>query len=357
MFKDFTFLLKSSNYNKRLFFVTKNNFFSTQHFHYSAHKMSNSVDISNFLSTIAPPLDGSLYKGQSGRIGVLGGSKDYTGAPYYAGMAALRTGAELLYLFTADEAAIPIKSYSPELMVTPVYGQNYGLDNNQQSMVQAVTSLFPRLHSLVIGPGLGRDANVLSGVAQIIQKAKEQNLPIVIDADGMWLVTMQPDIVQGYKNAILTPNKIEYERLKEKVLGNNNNNVNNEKEELKQLCISLGNITIVKKGKEDLISNGINTFVCDQLGTPRRCGGLGDILSGTIGTIQGWINMKGIDKKVLNYNKDDLQLLACLSSCYLVRTTSFKAFEKHKRSMTAPDVLNLIGDTFEQICPTTISKM
>jgi NAD(P)H-hydrate repair Nnr-like enzyme with NAD(P)H-hydrate dehydratase domain len=46
-------------------------------------------------------------------------------------MAALRTGAELLYLFTADEATTAIKSYSPDLMVAPVYGKDWGLADNQ----------------------------------------------------------------------------------------------------------------------------------------------------------------------------------------------------------------------------------
>ena len=66
----------------------------------------------DLLLDIAPPLDGSAHKGQAGRVGVLGGSVDYAGAPYYAGMAALRVGAELLYLLTAEEATGPIKSYT-----------------------------------------------------------------------------------------------------------------------------------------------------------------------------------------------------------------------------------------------------
>ena len=73
--------------------------------------------VRHFLQHVAPPLDGTAHKGQAGRVGVLGGSKDYTGAPYYSGQAALSVGADLLYLFTAEEACIPIKSYSPELMV------------------------------------------------------------------------------------------------------------------------------------------------------------------------------------------------------------------------------------------------
>lgn len=40
---------------------------------------------------IAPRLDGSLSKGDSGRLLVVGGSLEYTGAPYFAAISALRT--------------------------------------------------------------------------------------------------------------------------------------------------------------------------------------------------------------------------------------------------------------------------
>lgn len=54
---------------------------------------------------------------QLGRVGVFGGSKDYTGAPFFASISALRVGADLVYVFTAEEAAPALKAYSPELMV------------------------------------------------------------------------------------------------------------------------------------------------------------------------------------------------------------------------------------------------
>lgn len=57
---------------------------------------------------------------QLGRVGIFGGSKDYTGAPFYASIASLRMGADLAYVFTAQEAAPAIKAYSPELMVRRV---------------------------------------------------------------------------------------------------------------------------------------------------------------------------------------------------------------------------------------------
>lgn len=51
------------------------------------------MDAMNMIRTVKaciPPLDGSSHKGQAGRIGVVGGSLEYTGAPYFAGISALR---------------------------------------------------------------------------------------------------------------------------------------------------------------------------------------------------------------------------------------------------------------------------
>jgi ATP-dependent NAD(P)H-hydrate dehydratase len=36
---------------------------------------------------------------------------------------------------------------------------------------------------------------------------------MVIDADGMWLVTQKPGIIRGCTHAVLTPNVAEFKRL------------------------------------------------------------------------------------------------------------------------------------------------
>lgn len=61
-----------------------------------------------------------MHKGEAGRIGIIGGSSEYTGAPYYAGIAALKFGCDLVHIFCTQSAAIPIKCYSPELIVHPL---------------------------------------------------------------------------------------------------------------------------------------------------------------------------------------------------------------------------------------------
>lgn len=69
---------------------------------------------------ILPKLHKDLHKGQSGRIGIVGGSKEYSGAPYFSAISSLRVGADLSYIFTTKEAAPVIKSYTPELIVLPL---------------------------------------------------------------------------------------------------------------------------------------------------------------------------------------------------------------------------------------------
>ena len=61
----------------------------------------------------------SFFCRSSGRLGIIGGSQEYTGAPYYAAYAPLRIGADLSYLYTHPDAAPILKSYSPDLIVHP----------------------------------------------------------------------------------------------------------------------------------------------------------------------------------------------------------------------------------------------
>lgn len=55
----------------------------------SSFQMS-SLQILKIARGIIPPLTSSLHKGQLGKIGVIGGCLEYTGAPFYAGISAMR---------------------------------------------------------------------------------------------------------------------------------------------------------------------------------------------------------------------------------------------------------------------------
>ena len=49
-------------------------------------------------------------------------------------------------------------------------------------------------------------------------QVKNANIPLVVDADGLWYLTTTPHIVKGYTKAILTPNAMEFARLVKVVL-------------------------------------------------------------------------------------------------------------------------------------------
>ena len=82
----------------------------------------------------------------------------------------------------------------------------------------AILPWFPRLHSLVIGPGLGRDPAIIASVRALMAEARKMKKTMVIDADGLFLVTSDPSIVEGYRETILTPNEAEFQRLYSKVV-------------------------------------------------------------------------------------------------------------------------------------------
>ena len=211
-------------------------------------------------------------------------------------------------------------------------------------MVHQVTSKIDRLHVLVIGPGLGRCPMVCEATARIIRYAMTQNLALVLDADALWIIA-QPQyrsLLKDYANVVLTPNVVEYKRLfDDKELTDDNNN--------SQPPHLLKEATVVQKGRFDTISrNGQTLMECHQMGGKKRSGGIGDVLAGTIGTLVAWHDIlasSGSKQRDLHQDPADNSLLAlsCWTACCFVKVATQLAFERKKRSMTAPDVLDHLG--------------
>lgn len=70
-------------------------------------------DLLKKMVSIFPKLIPTASKGQSGRVAVVGGSFEFTGAPYYSAISALRVGADLSHIFCSKFSSAAIKSYSP----------------------------------------------------------------------------------------------------------------------------------------------------------------------------------------------------------------------------------------------------
>lgn len=86
---------------------------------------------------------------------------------------------------------------------------------------------------------------------------------------------------------------------------------------------------------------------CQIKGTPRRCGGQGDILTGTIALFIHWARLKA-DPENNIYSSQHL-IQGALAGCEFVRFTSRKTFERIGRSMKANDVIGEIPEVVRQI--------
>lgn len=240
------------------------------------------------MQRIIPTLSHKHHKGSLGKIGIIGGCLEYTGAPYYAGMSAMRVGVDLAHIFCSEKAGLAIKSYSPDLIVHPILPDDQDYADSDQSKVidQAVSRVsewLPRMTSLVIGPGMGRGKGMIQCAKRLVALAREKGLPMVIDGDGLSAVVCSwPDLVKGYSKVVLTPNWAEYRRLCVSV------GCPEDGTKIEELCEKFGGVTIVQKGEQDVISNGQITITCDEQGSPRRCGGQGDLTAGFLGALLFW---------------------------------------------------------------------
>jgi ATP-dependent NAD(P)H-hydrate dehydratase len=314
---------------------------------------------------IIPPLDGTLHKGQSGRVGVLGGDIDYTGAPFFAAISALRVGVDLSHVICSPTAAGVIKSYSPDLIVHPILNVNTPIC----SVRTQLSALLSRLHVLVIGPGLGREEYMLNFARLALDIAKEQGMFLVLDADGIYMAGRQLDLVSGYRRAVLTPNVVEFKRLSEQVGIDPNTPP---EEQASSVSRALGGVTILQKGKLDIIATNTEgaksrvahdvskispnegeqneVVIVDDEGGMKRCGGQGDILSGSVGAFLAWA--KCYESGAFGDNAmpvSRMPILAAIGASIVTRTASRRAFQREGRGVVTQDMLKEIGGAFAEI--------
>jgi ATP-dependent NAD(P)H-hydrate dehydratase len=206
----------------------------------------------------------------------------------------------------------------------------------------------------------------------VIEAARKQNMPFVLDADGLNLAQARPDLVHGYRECILTPNVVEFGRLcKSQGIDSKKFKDGKGAEELSK---ALGGVTIIQKGGEDYISNGDKTFVCDVQGGLKRSGGQGDTLTGSLATFLAW--RKAYLDKIWEHDGDldsvELLALAAFGGSALTRVSSpliawstllmrqecsRLAFEKAGRSLQASDLTEEVHVAFKNLFEESTPKL
>ena len=350
------------------------------------------IEITSIKNEIIKKLSVNSKKGENGCVAAIGGSLEYTGAPYYSAISSLKAGSDLSHVFCHKESAIPIKSYSPELIVHP------GFDiYSNDILLKKTERWFKSMNSILIGPGMGREPDIEKIFVEFSEKISEfKNIPLIYDADGVWFWVdintkneVDKNILEKINNnekLIMTPNFTEFEKMC-KILGDKfkkenieeqkkfiddiyDKKFNGEKiikindfanvEKYKDIFINEINLCqefknkfiLVKKGKCDIITDGKELYIVKNNGSLKRTGGIGDLLSGLINCYCGMINQRLKENKEYNQKcllTHDILIKCCILACFVCRAASESAFEKMKYSLTAPDIISELPNIVNKI--------
>ncbi len=241
----------------------------------SVKPIAHIIDHKDFLALL-PSRAIDAHKGSSGHVLVIGGDLGFGGAPLMAAEMAARTGAGLVGVATQRVNVSAVIARQPELMAV-------GVESGQMFL-----PLLNKPTVLVVGPGLGQSAWSEQLLYHALSEL-EQGKKLVIDADALNLLASGrlclPKPQSTYSNNwVLTPHPGEAARL----LNTSIAAIQADRiTAINALHAKYGG-TIVLKGAGTLVlTNDRRLYVCDAGNAGMATGGMGDVLSGLIGSLVG----------------------------------------------------------------------
>lgn len=218
---------------------------------------------------LLPPRRRGSHKGDSGKVLVIGGGP-YSGAPAFTGMAAMRSGIDLVFVATPEPAATPVAIYSPNIIVKPLEGSVLGPEH-----VDKLLSMSADFDAVAIGPGLGDAKQTMLAVQRFVSKCRK---PLVIDADAIGACGSKPHVLKG-RTAVLTPHAGEFRRLTGRAPPEDDQE---KRAETVRAAAAKLKATVVLKGPVDIVSDGAYVKLNRTGNDAMTVGGTGDVLTGVI---------------------------------------------------------------------------
>ena len=218
--------------------------------------------------------DSSSHKGNNGRVLIVGGNKDYSGAPVIAGLAAFGCGADLVYIAAPSEVAPSIRASSPDFIVKSLSGDKLSFKHAGE-----IIDMAKKVDAILLGPGAGIDEDTSKLFNILVSKIKK---PIVLDADSLKQINLL--LIKNRDDIILTPHIFEFNSffntdLKLDINSDDFSKVHNNIDKFQNITHQI-KASVIVKGKYDLILSD-NKFRINQSGNAgMTVGGSGDALSG-----------------------------------------------------------------------------
>jgi NAD(P)H-hydrate epimerase len=268
------------------------------------------------LSVYYPLPKKNSHKGDNGSLLVIGGGP-YVGAPALSGLAALRTGIDLVYIATPKNCWQSISSFSPNLIVKPLCSDVLTIKD-----IDNIKEIIYKCDAVLIGPGLGTKKETKTAIIEIIEYLIKEKKSLIIDADAIGPVGDQLGIIEN-SGVVVTPHAGEFKKLTGLNLSQD---IDNRIRIIKEWADKLG-ITIFLKGYIDILTDGTELKLNKIHNEAMTVGGTGDVLAGIIGAL--------LAKKVEPIN-------AIKIAAFLNGEAGNEAFRKKSFGLIASDIVEEI---------------
>ena len=212
-------------------------------------------------------------KGEHGRVLIVAGSIEYSGAPALAGMGAIAGGADLVRIITSESVSTAVRSFSPDLIVS-----SYPSDFFSEDAIDIVEENISKTDCVLVGPGLGSSSDVIEGVRALIDIVRREQIPIILDAEALRALVAMP----LPSESMITPHDGEFRLLTEVTLPRSEDSFIDRvrmirEEALNRKCV------ILSKGPWDIICDGKKWKARLEPRVPEMAhGGTGDVLAGLV---------------------------------------------------------------------------
>ena len=222
----------------------------------------------DILKKVIVKRESATYKGNYGRILLIGGSENYGGAIIMATTAAVNSGAGLTAVATHPLNLTALHARLPEAMF---------IDWRDAKL----SDLIKKMDVVVCGPGLGM-SDLAKQIMVILRRCTSEKQTVVLDASALDLISQDKSYLPiNAGHLILTPHQMEWQRVSQIRIPFQTDGANIEA--LNQL-IPDSNAMLVLKSNHTHVYDGTGQIFVNPIGNPGMAtGGMGDTLAGIIG--------------------------------------------------------------------------
>ena len=222
-----------------------------------------------FVHSLLPARQEDGHKGTFGKVYVYGGCVGYTGAPVYAGEAAVRTGSGLVFVGVPENIYPIVAARCDAAMAHPIPSGDMLLERMQTC------------DAALIGPGLGRAEKTDQQVLHLLQNL---TIPVVLDADGINAISAHIHVLDERRGAtVLTPHEGEFVRLDGGFVPGKSDRIRSASSFAQR-----HNCVVVLKGPGTIVASPSGRVLQNTTGNCGMAkGGSGDILAGMVLSLIG----------------------------------------------------------------------